>query len=206
MTLQDGGLLLLSYLLGSIPFGYLIARFRTGGDIRRVGSGNIGATNVLRTQGKGWGLLTLLLDALKSSAAVVICAQLSPIPWMGAAGGAAAVVGHCFPVYIGFRGGKGIASGVGAFAFIAPWVAGLALGVFLIVVLVTRWVALGSVVSSLSFAGFLFLFRERLGLPVEVAWIGLGIALLLVARHHTNLRRLLQGTEPTLWGKGSKKP
>jgi acyl phosphate:glycerol-3-phosphate acyltransferase len=203
MTVQDGFILLGAYLLGAIPFGYLITRARTGSDIRKLGSGNIGATNVTRTQGKAWGILTLLLDAGKSAAAVLLCAHLSNQPWMGAAGGAASVVGHCYPVYIGFRGGKGVASGLGAFLCIAPPAALAALGTFILTLLVGRKVSLASIAGAVGCVAALFVLHIRFGRYAQpVPWIGLGIALLLIARHTENVRRLLSRTEPDLWGGG----
>jgi acyl phosphate:glycerol-3-phosphate acyltransferase len=203
MTWHDALLLLGAYLLGAIPFGYLITRLRSGTDIRTVGSGNIGATNVTRTQGKGWGLATLILDAAKASAAVLACAHLSPLPWMGAAGGAMAVVGHCYPVTIGFRGGKGVASGLGAFVVITPIATLIAVGVFIAALLWSRRVAVGSITAALAFAVALFVFHFGFGrFAPQVPWIGMGLSLLLVARHHKNIRRLLAGTEPAMWGRG----
>lgn len=210
MTWRDVLLLLGAYLLGSIPFGYIITRMRTGKDIRSEGSGNIGATNVTRTQGKPWGILTLLLDAAKATAAVLLCAHLSPLgpdSWMGAAGGAAAVVGHCYPVTIGFRGGKGVASGLGAFLPIAPIATLVALAVFILAVAVWRRVALGSILGALAFAASLFILHFGFGrLAQAVPWIGLGLSLLLILRHQENIRRLLAGTEPALWGPGRSEP
>jgi acyl phosphate:glycerol-3-phosphate acyltransferase len=130
VTGTDAALLGAAYLLGAIPFGYIFTRLRTGRDIRTMGSGNIGATNVLRTQGKILALLTLLLDFAKAALSVWFCTRWGNEPWMGAAGGAAAVVGHCFPVFLGFRGGKGIASGLGALVFIAPLPTAVAAGVW----------------------------------------------------------------------------
>jgi len=204
VTLPDGGLLLCSYLLGSIPFGYLIALWRSGRDIRDLGSGNIGATNVLRTQGKGWGLLTLILDAGKGAVPVLVGNAVSASAWVGPACGAAAVVGHCFPLWLRFRGGKGIASGLGAYLLIAPLATALGLALFLLVVAATGWVALGSVLASLGFGTALILLRDRMGVPPEVVWIGCGLALLLVSRHHSNIRRLIRGAEPRVWDKGER--
>lgn len=210
MTLQDGLLLLGAYLLGAVPFGYLITRLRTGADIRALGSGNIGATNVTRTQGKGWGALTLLLDAGKASAAVLACSYLSPSgpdSWMGAAGGAAAVAGHCYPVFIRFRGGKGVASGLGAFLLVAPIATLGALAVFLGAVLLTRRVAVGSVLAAAAFSVGLFLLHFGFGrYAVPTPWIGLGLSLLLIYRHGENIRRIWSGTEPALWTRGGGAP
>lgn len=208
MTFRDGLLLLGAYLLGAVPFGYLITRIRTGADIRALGSGNIGATNVTRTQGKGWGALTLLLDAGKAAAAVWACATFSssgPDSWMGAAGGAAAVVGHCYPIFIRFRGGKGVASGLGAFLLIAPVATLGALAVFLATVLLTRRVAAGSILAAAAFSAGLFFLHFGFGhYAVPVPWIGLGLSLLLICRHKENIRRMVAGTEPALWGGGGE--
>jgi glycerol-3-phosphate acyltransferase PlsY len=201
VTLKDFLLLALSFGLGSIPFAYLITHLRSGQDIRTMGSGNVGATNVLRTQGKWLGLLTLLLDAGKAALSVWLCRTWGVAPWLDAAGGAAAVVGHCFPPALGFKGGKGIASGLGAFLFIAPFPTLLAFAVFLAELLTLRFVSLGSVLASLTFGVsmlILHLLKGWYSLPQAI--IGFGLGLLLVQRHHTNIRRLLQGTESRLWG------
>jgi glycerol-3-phosphate acyltransferase PlsY len=206
VTVPDGFLLLAAYLLGAVPFGYLFTRVKTGLDIRTMGSGNIGATNVLRTQGKILGLLTLVLDFGKAALAVWFCGRWGSSDWMGAAGGGAAVVGHCFPVFLGFRGGKGIASGLGAFLFIAPLPAAIALAVFVAELLALRWVALGSVLASLTFGASILAFHFLFGwYSLPAACIGAGTSLLLVARHHRNLRNLLAGRESKLWGPGSSR-
>ena len=207
MTFRDILLVFLSYLLGSIPFGYILTRIKTGGDIRESGSGNIGATNVLRTQGKALGALTLLLDFAKAATSVWICkiwGSVDSAVWLGAAGGGAAVVGHCFPFCLGFRGGKGIASGLGAFVFIAPVPTLAALAVFILEVATLRWVSLGSILASLTFGATMLGCHMALGwytLPSAV--LGSALSLLLVARHHANIRKLLAGTESKLWGPGS---
>jgi glycerol-3-phosphate acyltransferase PlsY len=173
-------------------------------DIREHGSGNIGATNVLRTQGKSLGALTLVLDFAKAAASVWICRTWGSQEWMPAAGGAAAVVGHCFPFSLGFRGGKGIASALGAFLFIAPVATFTAFGVFVLEVLTLRWVSLGSILAALAFGGTMVGCHLAFGWynPVAAA-IGAGLSLLLVARHLSNIRNLLRGTESKLWGEGS---
>ena len=207
MTFRDLLLVILCYLLGAIPFGYILTRAKAGVDIREHGSGNIGATNVLRTQGKALGALTLVLDFAKAAASVWICRTWGSQPWMDAAGGAAAVVGHCFPFSLGFRGGKGIASGLGAFLFIAPVPSTVALGVFMTEVLTLRWVSLGSILAALAFGG------TMLGCHLTLGWyslpsslIGACLSVLLVARHHKNIGNLMRGTESKLWGKGSGRP
>jgi glycerol-3-phosphate acyltransferase PlsY len=189
-----------------MPFAYAITRWRTGRDIREMGSGNAGATNVLRTQGKLLGLLTLLLDAGKAALSVWFCRRWGSAEWIGAAGGAAAVVGHCFPFSLQFRGGKGVASGLGAFLLIAPLPTSLALVVFLLEILTLRFVSLGSILGALAFGFSLLAFHLIKGwYSLPTALLGLGTALLLVARHHRNIRNLMTGTESTLWGKGKER-
>src|SRR5277367_694945 len=149
VSLSQLWLPLAGYLLGSIPFGILLTRLFGGGDIRVAGSGNIGATNVSRVAGPAAGILTLLLDGLKGAAAVWLAARFASgsATWMTVAG-VAALVGHCYPVWLRFRGGKGIATGAGMFLALC-WPAGLgAIGVFILVVLFSRFVSLGSIAAA----------------------------------------------------------
>jgi glycerol-3-phosphate acyltransferase PlsY len=178
-----------SYLLGSIPFGLLIARAR-GVDIRAVGSGNIGATNVSRSLGKKLGALVLLLDAAKGFAPVFLAARWLPAEIV-AASGFAAIAGHVFPVWLRFRGGKGVATGLGVFAAIAPLAAGGAVGVYLATVLVTRI----SSVGSLAAATALFALMWLLGLPAPYVALAGAVWLLIVVRHRGNIRRLIRREE-----------
>ena len=146
--------IVLSYLLGSIPFGYLIVSAKTGGDIRQTGSGGTGATNVSRRAGKAAGILTLVFDALKGVAAVLIARLLlthqeHALWWIGFAG-LVAIIGHIFPVWLGFRGGKGVATGVGVFLVLTPLAVLVAGLLFLIIVALTRYVSLGSMIGALS--------------------------------------------------------
>ena len=150
-----------SYLLGSIPTGYLVIRIFRKQDIRSVGSGNIGATNVLRSGGKGLGALTFLLDMLKGCAAVylgaalgVLLAPSAPERNMQALAALCAVLGHMFPVWLGFKGGKGVATGFGVFLVAAPWAALAAISVFIVVLGLSRYVSLASIVGSASFPLF----------------------------------------------------
>ncbi|MEW5765917.1 MAG: glycerol-3-phosphate 1-O-acyltransferase PlsY [Acidobacteriota bacterium] len=205
MTPRDGWILLVCYLAGSIPFGLLLTRWRGGGDIRTMGSGNIGATNVLRTQGKVLGALTLVLDFAKAALSVWAGSRWGTAPFVAAAAGAAAVVGHCFPVYLRFKGGKGIASGLGTFLFVAPAATFAAFAVFVAEILLLRYVSLGSVLACLTFSATILGLHHLLGwYPAGSAWIGAATGLLLITRHHANLRRLLKGTEPRIWGPGSR--
>src|ERR1043165_8523684 len=148
-------ILIAAYLLGSIPFGYLIVRGVEGGDVRETGSGGTGATNVTRRAGKKAGVLTLLLDAAKGLVAVGLARWLltdgSEINWWVAAAAVLAVVGHCFPVWLGFRGGKGVATGVGVFLGLSPLAVACSLVVFVIVVWITRYVSLGSIMATVTF-------------------------------------------------------
>ena len=182
---------IVAYLIGSIPFGYLIVRGKIGADIRQTGSGGTGATNVSRRAGKIAGLVTLVLDALKGSAAVFLTARVTHSDWLIAAAAVAVLVGHIFPVWLGFRGGKGVATGAGVFLVLAP-VALLCAGVlFLAIVFFTRYVSLGSVIGATTIP--LFVWLQSDSRPLLIAAI-LG-ALLIVFAHRGNIGRLVQGTE-----------
>ena len=188
-------ILAMAYLLGSIPFGYLLVRFFRKEDIRAIGSGNIGATNVARSGAKGLGLLTLALDLLKGFVAVLIAKHFAPGTPSDLMCGAAvaSVIGHVFPVWLGFKGGKGVASALGVFLAIAPWAALGALAVFLLLVFTTRYVSLASIVGAAVIPIFAMLSNSDRS-PVFVGSI-LFIALLVILKHHANIRRLLHGTE-----------
>jgi len=193
-------LILASYLLGSIPNGLLIARLK-GIDLRRMGSGNIGATNVYRCVGKGWGVTALILDALKGFVpAHVFPELLTDAPgWLGLACGVAAVAGHNWPVWLGFKGGKGVATSLGMLLGIAPAAAGIGLAVFAVVLALTRFVSLGSILAAATVAGaglWLYGADNRL-LAGELAVMGA----LVIGKHRSNIRRLFTGTEPRLFGR-----
>jgi glycerol-3-phosphate acyltransferase PlsY len=182
---------IIAYVLGSIPFGYLIVRGRGGGDIRQTGSGGTGATNVSRRAGKAAGVLTLLLDAAKGCAAVLIARLLAGDEWVIAAAAIAALVGHIFPVWLGFRGGKGVATGVGIFLVLAP-IALLCAGViFVAIVLLTRYVSLGSIIAAALIPVFVW-WQSGLGPLLTAAILG---ALLIVFAHRGNIQRLASRTE-----------
>ena len=187
-----------SYLLGSIPFGYLLVRIFRGEDVRLTGSGNIGATNVSR-KSPLLGVVTLLLDALKGSTAVALAAGFGPMdapkPYgLMSLAALLAVVGHIFPIWLKFRGGKGVATGLGSFFMIAPKAVLLAAGLFLVVVLLFRYVSLGSIVSVASFPVLAWLMHENRNSWTALAFMSTA-SLLIVAKHHANIRRLLAGTE-----------
>ncbi len=195
MTVPPAVLVLAAYLLGSISFAVLVVRQKTGKDIRAEGSGNAGATNVLRAHGKKLAILVALLDAAKGAAAVLLMRLVTADPRWAAAAGFAAVLGHVFPIFYGFRGGKGVATAVGAFAVLSPMALLVSLGVFVAIVAATRYVSLGSVVSMAllpAVAGGLF------GAPRAVVIAAAAAALLVIARHLPNLKRLVQGTERKL--------
>jgi len=181
-----------SYLLGSIPFGYLLVRFFRGEDVRKTGSGNIGATNVSRTS-PGLGAATLVLDALKGFAAVALARQFhGPDALFMATAALFAIAGHMFPVWLGWRGGKGVATALGAFLYMAPRPVLMMVVVFAIVVAAFRYISLGSIVAALCFPVFVVFTEHYSGKPMLLI---AAASALIVARHHKNVRRLLQGNE-----------
>jgi glycerol-3-phosphate acyltransferase PlsY len=183
---------LLGYLLGAIPFGLLLTRAAGLGDIRKIGSGNIGATNVLRTGHRKLAAATLLLDGAKGAAGVLVGAYLAHSA--GAAlGGFAAVLGHLFPVWLRFRGGKGVATGFGVLIAAAP-LAGLAAGaVWLAVARLTRFSSAGALAAFAAAPILMW----ALATPL-LALLALSVSILVYMRHHQNIRRLLTGTEPRI--------
>lgn len=188
-------ILLAAYLLGSIPFSYLIARLVGGVDVRKVGSGNVGATNVMRSAGKVAGILALVLDAAKGAAASVGAGRLSPSSeFLPAAAAVAAVLGHMHPVWLSFRGGKGVATGVGAFSPLAPLATAGGLIAFVAAAWATRYVSMGSCVGAVVLASLTF----ATGAPRPVAWCAAGTAALIVWKHRGNLGRIAAGTESRL--------
>lgn len=197
----------LSYLLGSIPFGYLLVRFFRGQDVRQSGSGNIGATNVSRTS-PILGAITLLLDALKGSIAVVLAHRLSgEASWNHKAyqamaiAGLFAVLGHVFPIWLKFKGGKGVATGLGSFIVIAPKAVLVAAAIFVVVVVIFRYVSLGSIAAVASFP-FVLVPGPRANDPLVLPLIT-ATSLLIIAKHHENIGRLLAGTENRMGAKGA---
>ena len=186
----------LAYLVGSIPFGYLIVRLRGGGDVRETGSGGTGATNVTRRAGKWAGLLTLALDALKGTLVALLARRFLAdgmgVDWWVVAASLAAVVGHVFPVWLGFRGGKGVATGLGVFVGLAPLAVLCALPVFVLVVWLTRYVSLGSVTAAALLPLFVWLTGDERAPLLTAAVLG---GALIVYMHRANIGRLLSGTE-----------
>jgi glycerol-3-phosphate acyltransferase PlsY len=209
-----------SYLLGSIPFGYLLVRIFRGQDVRQTGSGNIGATNVARTGSKGLAVATLFLDALKGYAAVIFAFRMAshiafglkgstdallPFdpgkPWhqqlafqFAALAALCALLGHMFPIWLRFKGGKGVATALGAFLALAPMAVLVSLGVFVVAVVMTRYVSLGSILSAVVFPFAAWWLNPFVRTTAAMALI-VASCLLIIARHKDNIRRLLAGTE-----------
>ncbi len=191
-----------AYLLGSTPFGYLIVRWQKGVDVRSTGSGSTGATNVMRNLGILGFVATFILDLGKGTFAVLLASRLTSgdarwIPLSGdprwiALASVAAILGHCFPVWLKFRGGKGVATGVGVFIALAPVQVALVLILFAIVVAISRYISLGSIVGTASFPPLVYLMKHPL-LPIVLG--AAGRALIIITIHHANIRRLLNGTE-----------
>jgi len=198
----------IAYLLGSIPFGFLLVRIFRKEDIRTVGSGNIGATNVVRSGAKGLGALTFLLDAAKGYFAVALVGRLVFMPSppvavlvsLSAVAAIFAVLGHMYPVWLRFRGGKGVATAFGVFVALSPWAALIGLAIFVAVMAIWRYVSLASIASAVAF-------------PILALWFGrgewsalfvmavVGIPALVIVKHRGNIRRLVAGTEYR-FGKG----
>jgi glycerol-3-phosphate acyltransferase PlsY len=202
MTAQVTGLLaiLIAYLLGAIPFGYLLTKFTTGKDVRSEGSGNIGATNVLRAAGRGAAMATLVLDMAKGFAAVWIAGMLTDQSpgWMADAA-LAVMVGHAFPIFLGFKGGKAVATFVGAFLYLTPVPMLAALVVFVITVAVTGYISAGSILAAATFPLGVWLILHPTPNELIAAVIAAGI---VVYRHQENIERIRAGKESVFrWGK-----
>ncbi|MGO8932923.1 MAG: glycerol-3-phosphate 1-O-acyltransferase PlsY [Terracidiphilus sp.] len=190
-----------AYLLGSIPTGYLLYRLFRRQDIRSLGSGNIGATNVFRTGGAGLGVATFVLDVLKGCSAVWLGGYLASL-WMPAVplrtaeafAALCAVLGHMFPIWLKFRGGKGVATGFGVFLIISPWAALASIATFVVVFGITRYVAVASIIGAAAFPVFAWFLVTGARPPFFFA-AAIGVSLLIIVKHHQNIRRLFTGTE-----------
>lgn len=187
----------IAYLVGSIPFGLVLTRLAGLGDIRRIGSGNIGATNVLRTGRKSLALLTLLLDGGKGAAAVLVAKTLGPDMAVLAAAGA--VLGHCFPVWLKFKGGKGMATFVGILLALAPWVGVAAGATWLVVAALLRYSSLATILAALASPAYAYWLADWQRMEVIAA-----MGLLVVLRHHANIRRLVRGRESKIGAAGTR--
>lgn len=186
---------LLSYFLGSIPTGYLLGRY-SGVDIRKVGSGNIGATNVARAVGKARGVLTLLADAAKGWVPVYAAVQLGLGEVAVAIVGAATFLGHLFPIFLRFRGGKGVATAMGVLLALVPMATLISIAVFAFVLLASRRVSVGSIAAALAAPIAAWLFHP----PAAYTALTVFLAVMVIFRHRSNIQRLLAGTEPRLGG------
>ena len=180
----------LGYLVGSVPFAYLLVR-RRGIDLREAGSGNVGAANVLRTSGPGHAAAAMCLDAAKGALAVLIAQRLGAGAATPVAAGLAAVIGHIYPVWLGFRGGKGVATAAGAFVVLAPWAMLIASGAFVVALWATRYISVGSVVGAISLAAATI----AVDAPAPVSMGATGAAVMILHRHRENLARVMAGTE-----------
>jgi glycerol-3-phosphate acyltransferase PlsY len=182
--------ILLGYLAGSVPFAYLLAR-RAGIDVRVAGSGNVGAANVLRTTGAWRGFAVMALDVAKGAAAVLLVHPAAGGVSLAALAGAAAVVGHIYPIWLRFHGGKGVAVAAGVFSVLAPIATAVAAGLFLLTVWITRYVSLGSIAATLALPPVAW----WAGAPRAVVAAAAGTGALILFRHRANVRRLRSGTE-----------
>jgi len=198
----------MAYLLGSIPFGYLLVRIFRGEDIRLTGSGNIGATNVARSGAKGLGIATLALDAIKGAVAVWLAAVLAgskynlcgdfiqhpcaPALRLMSLAALFAVLGHVFPVWLRFKGGKGVATALGVFCVLFPAAILVALAIFILVVAATRYVSLGSILGAIAFPVAAYFLQSTDAMSLLLAS---SVSLIVILKHHQNISRLLSGTE-----------
>jgi len=202
--------IIISYLIGGIPFGYLIAVIK-GIDIRTEGSGNIGATNVGRVLGKKYGLIIFILDMLKGFIVVfyipALVSSAVNIPTttdnlLVVLCGFCAVLGHAFPVYLKFKGGKAVATSFGVFIWLVPISIGIAFGVWLLTVIVTRYVSLGSMIGSLSLVGVIVIVVDSpFGDNIYLTVMSVAVAILIIARHTSNIQRIIAGTEKKVFSK-----
>jgi len=185
--------LVIAYLLGAIPFGYLLVKWKTGADVRAAGSGNIGATNVMRTTGRAAGVVTLLLDIAKGYAAVWMAGRLTgqDVLWMSLAA-LAVMAGHAYPVFLGFKGGKAVASFVGAFLCLTPWAMAIEIVVFVVVVIWTRHISMGSIIWAATLPLAVWLVMQA---PWPAVAASAAAGAFVIYRHSSNIQRLRQGTE-----------
>ncbi len=188
------GVICIAYLLGSIPFALLCARRWGAADLRSFGSGNLGATNVMRASGVKLGLLVAALDMAKGAAGVVLAERLTGNPAAPAAAGVAAIVGHIYPVWLRFRGGKGVATACGVFSLLTPLALPPALGIFIAAVWLTKYISLGSLLASIALPPLAY----ALGSPAPAVAAAVAASAIIVFRHRSNLARLRTGTERRL--------
>jgi glycerol-3-phosphate acyltransferase PlsY len=198
--------LIVSFLAGSVPFGLLLVRLAGKGDVRSVGSGNIGGTNVARAGGKWLGVLTVILDASKGFLPVCFAPHFGFGDDVASFAALAAVLGHIFTPWLRFKGGKGVATALGAAMAFNPWMVLPSVVVFIITVVFTRFVSLGSILGALALPIFLLFVSGHYstGLPLIFA-VWMAVVLLIIIKHRANIKRLLSGAENPLWGKTKDK-
>lgn len=189
--------ILAAYCIGSVPFAWLLARRWGANDLRRIGSGNLGAANVLRASGVTAGLLVAVLDVTKGAASVIVATRLANSGAAAAAAGLAAIVGHIYPVWLRFRGGKGVATACGVFWMLTPVAAPPALAIFIATVWLTKYISLGSVLASMALPPIAY----ATGSPLSVVIAACAASALIVFRHRSNVMRLRAGTERRLGGR-----
>lgn len=202
MTLPVALLLVASYAAGSIPFAWIVTKLVRGVDVRTIGSGNVGATNASRVLGRKWFLVVFVLDAAKGAVPVLILAPLAGLTGDAATRvamgcGLASILGHVFPVFLGFRGGKGVATGSGVLTALAPLPALCAFGVFAVVLAAFRFVSLASIAGCAALPPLALAF----GTPGEIVWFCAFVAVLVIALHRKNMARIAAGTEPRVFQK-----
>lgn len=186
-----------AYLIGSIPSGIIAVRLLGGKDPRKAGSGNIGATNVVRTSGKKAGIITLIGDALKGALPVYVVMTLTPEAMVVSITAILAFLGHLFPIYLNFKGGKGVATALGIMLVISPVAIAISVVVFIVIVAITRYVSIGSISAALSMPITLSIIKEKstTGISEYYILLTIAIAILIVLKHHANILRILRGTE-----------
>ncbi len=187
----SGLVLIAAYLVGSLPFGYIVTQVVKKTDIRNYGSGNIGATNVLRVMGWKAALPVFMLDMLKGVIVVLLARSVADLPLFYLAAGFLALIGHSFPVFLSFKGGKAAATGIGVLVAVSGWAALFLIIAAALVVAITRYVSLGSITGALSVPLFFLIF----GYELPYILFGIATAALLIWRHHENIDRLIKGTE-----------
>jgi len=204
IAVQFLGVIITGYLLGAIPFGVIIGKLVRGIDVREHGSGSMGMTNVMRTVGAKAGLIVLIADVLKGAGAVALAWAIfysepdSTVHWGQMAGGAAAVIGHSWPIYIGFRGGRGISTAFGAIMVVSWQVGLICLAAFLLMVAIFRYISLGSISGAIALVIAMVVFFICYSGPVAYLAFALVVAPIVIFRHRANIERLLSKTEPKI--------
>ena len=194
------------YLIGSVPFGLIAARMASGVDVRDFGSGKTGMTNVIRTSGKKVGIVVLFLDMSKAVIAIAVVLAFSDTPGLQSAAGLAALLGHNFPVFAGFRGGRGIATGWGGLFILSPWAGLIATGVGVPLVFASKYVSVGSLVGAVAGCVSLIVLAATGDIETDFMWYGIVGAPAVVIRHYDNILRLLRGEERKLGSKAEPVP